>query len=192
MFPRIHPFTLDKWSSRGDVHSRHEPSNFASSASSRVTEHCPRAAVFMKPASEHNLINLVSSGRFSHFRSYSRSKSPCTVFIGQKLFGRCRQLCGCWKHGLWFVLSYKTPCTFWTVRFCRDQLITHIRYCSVDIELIDGTNFVFVWPPKCIFPHLLLHKYPRSKALDPRNTGCELSLKLIIMSSATWSHSPFD
>ena len=46
---------------------------------------------------------------------------------------------------------------------------------------------------KCIdnFPLSLLRKAPRSKALDPRNTGCPLSLKLITMSSATRSHSPF-
>ena len=31
VFPRNHPFALDNWSSRGNVHSRHEPPNFASS-----------------------------------------------------------------------------------------------------------------------------------------------------------------
>ena len=81
MFPRIHPFTLDKWSSRSNVYSRHEPPNFASSASSRVTKNCPSATVFMKPALEHSLINSISSGRFAHFRSYSRSKFPCTFSL---------------------------------------------------------------------------------------------------------------
>ena len=41
------------------------------------------------------------------------------------------------------------------------------------------------------FPFPLLFKYPLSKALDPRNTGCPLSQQLIIMISATLSHSPF-
>ena len=75
VFPRIHPFTLDDWSSRSNVFSRHEPSNFASSASSGVTKYCPRETVFRKSASEHNLINRRSSGRFAKFRLYSRRKS---------------------------------------------------------------------------------------------------------------------
>ena len=35
----------------------------------------------MKPALEQSLNNLISSGRFANFRSYSRSKSPCAVSL---------------------------------------------------------------------------------------------------------------
>ena len=40
-------------------------------------------------------------------------------------------------------------------------------------------------------PFPLPFKSPRSKALDPRKTGCPLSLKLSIMSTATRSHFRF-
>ena len=55
------------------MYSRHEPgqSNFASSASSMVTKYRPQATVFMKPASEHNLIIRGSS---ANLRLYSRSR----------------------------------------------------------------------------------------------------------------------
>ena len=52
--------------------------------------------------------------------------------------------------------------------------------------LITASYFV------CQFSFPLLFKSPQSRALDPRKTGCPLSLKLIIMISATSSHSPFD
>ena len=47
-------------------------------------------------------------------------------------------------------------------------------------------------PQLCIdnFPPPLLFKVPRITALDPRNTGCPLSLKFIVMSSATRFRCP--
>ena len=55
------------------------------------------------------------------------------------------------------------------------------------------TSAVSSSPQKFIdnFPFPLLRRAPHSKALVPRNAGCPLSLKLIIMASATRSHSPF-
>ena len=41
-----------------------------------VTKYYPRVTVFMKPASEHNLINRRSSGRFANLRFCSRSRFP--------------------------------------------------------------------------------------------------------------------
>ena len=85
-------FYMDDWSSRGNVYSRHAPSKFASTASPK---YCPRSTVFMKPASQHNLINRRSSGRFANFRLCSRSKSHRAC----SLVRSGRQIFGC-NHGL--------------------------------------------------------------------------------------------
>ena len=59
--------------------------------------------------------------------------------IGPRRFVRCRHFC--WHHhGLWIVLSNKFPCTFWTTRDSAGQFVAHVRYCSVDTELIDGND----------------------------------------------------
>ena len=101
----------------------------SSSASSRVVKYCPFATVFV----------IWWSGRLSNFCSESCSKLPLHLVIGPKRFVRCRQFC--WHHhGLRIVLSNRFPCTFWTTRESPGQFVAHIRYCSVNTELIDGKD----------------------------------------------------
>ena len=128
--------------------SRHEPPlppasssppNFSSSASSKVMKYCPAAAVITIPALEHSLINWKWSGRFANFRLSSCSKFPCRVslvrgvsFVVDKSVGitTVSELSSATSL---LVLSK-------TARDPPSQLVTHVRYCSVDTELIDGNN----------------------------------------------------
>ena len=174
------------------------PPNFSSSASSKVMKYCPAAAVFTKPALEYNLINWKWSRRFANFRLSSCSKFPCRVslvrgvsFVVDKSVGitTVSELSSATSL---LVLSK-------TARDSPSQLVTHVRYCSVDTELIDVNNCAknnFY----CFSITTEIHRqcsssfaWQRSsyKTLGPRNAGCPLSMKLIIMSSAMWFHSPF-
>ena len=141
MFPRIHPIALDNSSSRGDVYSRHEPgqSNFASSASSMVTKIL---------SSINSLHEICIGAQFDHSKIIweiceslfviSQQVSP-RLGIGQKWVSRGRQICGC-DHGLQLVLRNRSLHACRTVRNPRGHFFTHIRYCSVTTELIDGNN----------------------------------------------------
>ena len=138
----------------------------------------------MKPASDHNLINRRSPGRFAFFLVvFSQQVFPPLV-IGQKWFSRGRQICRS-DHGLWIVLRNKSLRACRTIRNPRGQFFTHVHYCSVDTELIDGYNSA-----KNHFNNLWITT-EGSKAHVPKNTGCRLSVKLSNMCSATSSHSPF-
>ena len=112
---------------------------WVSSVSSSVSKSCPLATVFMKSASRHSLINRILSGRFENFRSYSRNKSPCSDSLVRSVLNVVDKSVG---TSMSSDLSSATgrPSTFWTVRNSRGQLVTHIRYRSVDTELIDGNN----------------------------------------------------
>ena len=128
--------------------------------------------------------------RSANFCSYSRNRiSPVhfdllsTLLVASPWFPGCQAL---------RVSPY--PSYIW--KFTR-QLSTQIRYCSEDTELIDGNKctknhfdgFVAAIEMYGQFPFHF--KSTLSKALDPRKTGCPLSLKLIIIISATLSRSTF-
>ena len=94
--------------------------------------------MFMKPASEHNLINRRSSGRFANFRLYSRSRFP--------------RACPLVRSGLVVVDKSVSETMISGLSFatCLSMLaeqpeileasLSHVRHCSVDTELIDRNN----------------------------------------------------
>ena len=125
MFTRIHPFTLENVSSRGDVYSRHEPPNLSSPASSRVVKYCNLATIFAIPALEHSLNNWRWSGRFCEFSFIIVEQVSLHVVIGPGRFIRCRQFC-LHHHSLRIVLSNKFTCTFWTSRDSPSHTSSHI------------------------------------------------------------------
>ena len=112
-------------------------SNFVSSVSSMVMKYCPGVTVPMKPSSEQTLINRSSSGRASIFCLCSRSRTPCARSLVKSGF-----IMGTTSEGETVVSGFSCdsslPCRI--VRNRRSQFFTHIRYCSVDTELIYGNN----------------------------------------------------
>ena len=94
-------------------------------ASSVVTKYCPRATVFTKPASGHNLINRRSSGSFANFRLYSRN----------------RFLRACPLVGSRLVVVDKSVGELWFVLRNRSLSSSHISTAATaNTELIDGNN----------------------------------------------------
>ena len=78
--------------------------------------------------------------------------------------------------------------------FFAGQFVAHVCYCSEVTELFDGNGSCEEPIPrlcrrhrsvKTIFLFLCFFKSPRSKALDPRNRVCPLSLMSSIMSSVS-------
>ena len=112
----------------------------------------------------------------------SRSRVFPRLVIGQKWVSRGQQICRC-DYGLCFVSRNISPRDCRTGRNPRGHLSTHICNCSVNAALIDGNycaknqfNSLWVTTEVCgQFSTSFAHQ--SSKALDPRNTGCPLSLK---------------
>ena len=101
-------------------------------------------------------------------------------------------------HGFQVIKRYgfhRTPRTFGKF---PSQLFTHIRQCSVDTDLIDGNDCAkkhlcsFVVTTEMYRQFSFCSSYLLfQKHWIHEKTGCPLSLKLIIMISATRFHAPF-
>ena len=94
-FLRIHPFTCDDVSLRGNLYSRHEPFSLSSSASSSVVKYCPFSTVFARPCIGAQFgqckMNWKICELFVQNRATSLTRSEGLIC--------CRQIC--WHyHGL--------------------------------------------------------------------------------------------
>ena len=197
MFPRIHPFALDNWSSRGNVYFRHESLNFVSSVSSSVTKYCPLATVLRNP---HRSTVWSIEFRLDDLRIFVR-------ILAASLFAPAQ-----WSEVVWslstnlLIQSLSRICSQLQVFLCflnspkSSRSVRHVYPLLLrDTELIDGNDrtknhFDCVCIITDVYRQFFTsfpRKDPRSKVLGPWIATCPLSLKLILMSSATWSHSPY-
>ena len=159
--------------SRGKVYSRHDPPKLSSSESSRLvmsTVSSPRSSWYLHWSTVWSIENDLDD--FANFLLVTLQQVSLHVAIGPRWFIRCRQ--SCWNnHSFWIVLSNKFPWTFWTTRDFASHFVAHVRYCSVDTEVIDGDDraknrfngFVVATEVKRQFIFPLLFKPSCSKAL---------------------------
>ena len=136
----LHGSILSLWimCRRGSVYSRHEPPNISSphrrgswkTVLSPQSFRCIRWSTIESFEDDLEDLRICVHNRAANFLAPSHWSE---VF------------CSLWtillaSHGLRIVLSNKCPCTFWTSRDSPGQLVAHIRYCSVNTELIDGND----------------------------------------------------
>ena len=101
-----------------------------------------------------------------------------------------------WFPSYQALLASSYPSNIWKF---PGQFFTHFRYCCVDSELISGNKctkshfgcFVVTTEMKRQFSFSFTFQSSSFQSTGSTEYGCPLSLKLIIMSSATRSHSPF-
>ena len=193
VFPRIQPFGSVDHSSRGKVYSQHVSGsvNCENSSVSFVIKCCPTSTVFRNLASVQIFINRSCCASLA-IRSFSARNFSCA---------------GISIEGLGVILNHfagsnngsDCPANTGLTRSClaNSVFITQIWDCSIDTELINrklcekqiqsylhrhrSVSIIFHLP--CFWAFL--------GTLDvARKTGCPLSLNLLVISSATLSHSP--
>ena len=132
VLPRIHPFALDMSSSRGNVYSRHEPGqfNFASSASSMVAKFWQSSAhwLFEDHLEDFRIFVRILASSFSAPNHKSEvGLSWLTSLLVKPLF-------------LVYPPQQVSPCPQDSQKSAKPKLHTYIRYCSVNTQLIEGSN----------------------------------------------------
>ena len=134
VFPRIHPLTWDASSLRSKVYSRHDPFRLSNVSSSSAMKNRPVSTPPEKPL-EQSLADFSRSRSSANFCSYSRNKFPSTSASIWENRVCSRKFC---RYTHWIQVPSRGgfPRTSWV----SGQFSTQIRYCSVDTELIDGSN----------------------------------------------------
>ena len=184
------PLGRDAFRFRACVYSRHAVC-ITSDPSSIVMKNCRFPISYKKPASEHSFDNIRSSRSASNLRSYSCNKShrandvelwdmalALGISVGITKDSQVSPSTWCLESGSNSV--HKSATAPLMLSWLTEITVRRINL-TVSSHPLKWMDF---------FPPPLLFNSPLSKALVARNTGCPLSAKLSMMTSAVLFHSP--
>ena len=195
VFPRIQSFGSVDFPSRGKVYSGHatDSVHYENSSVSFVMMYCQTSTVFRNPASVQILINWSGWESLSTRSLCFGNRSSCAGSSVKSVGVMINKLAGS-NNGSDCPATTGLPVLLWQIPYSSQKSEAAPSILSWLTEMIVRKTVSIVSPSaqKCIdnFPPPLLLSVPRDSGLVARKTGCRLSLNLIIINSATLSHSP--
>ena len=160
-----------------------------------VMKYCPTSNVVRNPASVQNLITRFCCDSLSTRSWYFCNRSSCAGSFVEGVDVVIHELVDT-NNGSDCPIKTELPVLTWQDLYSSRKSETASWILSWLTELIvrKTASIVPSSAQKCIdnFPPSLLLSTPRDNELVNRKTGFPLSLNVIIITSATLSHSPFD
>ena len=177
------------------VYSRHVTGSEVckNSSVSFLMKYCPTSTVFRNPASVHIFVPRSCCESLSTRSSYFCIKFSCAGTSVEGVGVVINNLTGS-NNGSDCPASTGLPVLTWQALYSSHKSETVPKILSWLTELIVRKTVSIVSPSAQKstdhFPPPLLLNVPRDNGLVARKTGCPLSPNLIIINSATLSHSP--